>query len=167
MFPFQSRWQWLLNSGYAHIVEATEDQIDLFQDPYKDILEDRAKKMERALRARGVVLVLVNLGIIAAVVAWFALFVPEAGRLEALFSTLAGSLTGISIVFTALWLLLTRYLGQLQADMIASMALGTPGSRQLEAGEEQSVKRVEARARRTSWIPNPFSGDKEQERDDE
>lgn len=127
MFPYESWFAWHSKTGYLHLVEAIEDQTDRFAEPYQGVLERRARRMRAGVTIRGVVLVFLNLGLLATAIAWIASVLPGLADLRAFVSQLARALTGISLLFTGLFVLITRYLGQLQADMVAAMALGTGG----------------------------------------
>ncbi len=154
MFPFESRWRWLFSTGYLHLVEAIREHMESFEEPFDEILRDRAKKTERALRVRAGVMVLLNLGLIATTIAWVSRFVPILGDVETVASTLAASLTGLSLLMTALYLVISRYLGQLQADMISSMALGTSIGAQLAPEELARLRKLEAEAQDRGWFPD-------------
>lgn len=153
MFPFESRWRWVLKTGYLHLAEAIEDRLDVFHEPYRSILKSRAKGLQVAVSARALILVLLNVGVVVMIAAWVAALFPELGWARAWLSTLAGSLTGLSLLFTVFFLLITRYLGQLQADVIACMALGTPGAPELNAEEQDRLRDIEARSNQAGWMP--------------
>lgn len=127
MFPFESRWAWLRHPGYLHLVEAIESSIDRYEEPYRTILKRRAGQLQFGVRVRGVVLFFLNIGLLATAFAWLGTVVPIAGEVKALVETIAKALTGFSLLLTALFVIMSRFLGQLQADVIASMALGTGG----------------------------------------
>lgn len=159
MFPFESRWRWVLHSGYLHLVEAIEERMDLFHEPYRSILERRARGLRVAVSARTVVLVLLNIGIIARIATEVLAFLP-AVETTGTISAIATSLTALSLVFTGLFLLLSRYLGQLQADAVACMALGTPGAPPVDASEEERLRGLEDDSSGGGWLPPIPSGRK-------
>lgn len=125
MFPFDSRFSWHTKTGYLHLVEAIKGHTDRFAEPYQTVLQARAKRTRWAVTLRGVVLVLLNLGLIATGVAWLATVLPILADIRSVVGTFARALTGLSLLLSGMFLLITRYLGQLQADIVAAMALGT------------------------------------------
>lgn len=134
------------------MVEAIEERMNLFHEPYRSILERRARGLRVAVSARTVVLVLLNIGIIARIATEVIAYLP-AWEPAGVISTVATSLTAFSLVFTGLFLLLSRYLGQLQANVIACMALGTPGAPPLDQEEEKRLRGIEKRASEAGWLP--------------
>lgn len=152
MFPFESRWRWWTSPGYLHLVEAVEDRLDDFQEPFRAILSNRAKRMKIALNARLAVLVLLNIGIAASALVWAARFgVPGLAEARGWLDTVARSLTGFSVALTVVFLLISRYLGQLQADLLASMVLGSPGATWMSEQEQARLERLERRAEEKGW----------------
>jgi hypothetical protein len=125
MFPFESRWSWHAKTGYLHLVEAIDGHTDRFAQPYRKILEKRAARLRVAVTARAVAFVLLNVGLIATGVTWIASVLPALAEFEGLVRRMARALTGFSVLMTVTLLLLLRYLGQVQADIIAAIALGT------------------------------------------
>lgn len=154
MFPFESRWRWLFSTGYLHVVEAIREHTNEFREPYRQILEDRADRIKRTLRLRVAVILLLNLGIITTILAWAAQFFPALSGIRSLVNTVAGSFAGLSLVLTGVFLLITRYLGQLQADIISSMALGTPSGPILDEQARARLDELEAKAQRRGWFPD-------------
>lgn len=131
MFPYHSRLTWHARTGYLHLVEAIEDHTKDFTSPFSEILERRADRIRAGLKVRLGVLVLLNLGLLATGFAWIATILPVATEVRELVQSIAQALTGVSILLTGAFLVISRYLGQLQADIVAAMALGTgwpPGS---------------------------------------
>lgn len=154
MFPFASRWRWWSSPGYLHLVEAIESHIDEFEDPFRKVLRNRARRIRIALNVRLVVLVLLNIGLVATGLAWAARVLPGLAEAQGWLTTLAGSLTGISVVLTLVFLLVSRYLGQLQADVVASMVLGTPGGPYIGEEEREAVAALEDESPRQGENPD-------------
>lgn len=142
MFPFHSRWEWYAKTGYLHLVEAIEDHLKDFASPYSEVLERRADGIRYALKVRLVVLVLLNIGLVVTAAAWIASVVPGVGELRELIQRLARLTTGLTFVFTGLFVLISRYLGQLQADIIAAIALGTGWHEESEAHRDMLIERA-------------------------
>ncbi len=152
MFPYESRWGWLTRTGYLHLAEAIAEKSHAFQQPYQSVLERRAQGIRVALKVRLVVIVLLNLGILMSVLASAAQVFPALGEAQGLLAPVAGLVSGIVVVaLTMMYFLIARYLGQLQADIIACLALGTPCMPELPDGEKDEVREVERRAQEDSW----------------
>jgi hypothetical protein len=142
MFPFPSRWQWWRAPGYLHLVEALEEHVEDYDQPFRGILRNRGRRIRLALNLRTGVLVLLNLSLLGTALAWGARVVP--GLAEARYwIRVAGSLTGLTAATTVAYLLLVRYLGQLQADLLAIMLLGGPGGPTIGEEERQRLARFE------------------------
>jgi hypothetical protein len=125
MFPFENRREWHSKTGYLHLVEAIEGHTDRLAEPYREILDRRAARLRVAVTARAVLFALINIGLIATGVAWVASVLPVASELGTLVRHIARAMTGVSVILTVFLLVLLRYLGQLQADIVAAIALGT------------------------------------------
>lgn len=143
MFPYDRWWHWYIGGRHAHLIEATEEHLDTFHEPYRSVLKDRAVRMRWALKARLFVMVLLNLGLIATAVAWLATVVEGLADLESGLKQVASVAGASTLALTGLWLLATRYLGQLEADMVASMTLGSPGAPAPSAEDRLEIEALE------------------------
>ncbi len=143
MFPYDNWWRWYIGGRHAHLIEATEEHLDVFQDPYRSVLKDRAGRMRWALKVRLFFMVLLNLGLIATAAAWVATFVEGMAEIEAGLKQVASIAGAGTLLLTGLWLLATRYLGQLEADMVASMTLGSPGGPPPSERERLKIEALE------------------------
>lgn len=142
MFPFHSRLGWHAKTGYLHLVEAIDDHMHDFASPYSEILEKRADRLRFAVRIRLFFIVLLNVGFIVTAAAWIASVVPAFEEAREAVQQLARLTTGITFAFTGAFLVLSRYLGQLQADIIAAIALGTGWQEEGPAQREKLIERA-------------------------
>lgn len=143
MFPFHSRLGWHAKTGYLHLVEAIEDHMQDFASPYSEILEERADRIRVGVTVRFFVIVLLNIGFVVTAAAWIASVVPALEELREVIQRLARLTTGITFVFTAAFLVISRYLGQLQADIIAAIALGTGWQEDSPAHRQKLIERAQ------------------------
>jgi hypothetical protein len=123
VYPFDSRLRWHLSDRAGHLVAA----FRLHGGVNDSLVQERIRSLARASRARGIVLALLYLGLAGTAVAALARLFPAAATAEALLDrTLAitGSLAGL---FTLLALVLTRLLGQLEADLLMLLLLPERG----------------------------------------
>ena len=128
MFPFERRWQWFARNRYAHLFTAIHGHLEDFHEPYRSVLRDRARKMRVAMPVRTALVFLLNIGILATTAAGVLNVLGLLEPFQPLLTSIARASAGTSLAFLALVLLATRYLGQLEADMVAAMALGAPGN---------------------------------------
>lgn len=116
MYPFPNRFKWLIADRQLHLAEGAGPAAA--QDT---LLMERLNALRRWARIRGILTTLLSLGIIASVSTYVTSVVDglslasEALRTAA---AIAGAFTG---VLTLAFLLVTRALGQLEADAIALM----------------------------------------------
>ncbi|PSG97766.1 hypothetical protein BRD56_03780 [Thermoplasmatales archaeon SW_10_69_26] len=165
MFPFHSRLGWHAKTGYLHLVEAIDDHMQDFASPYSEVLEQRAESLRLAVRVRLFVILLLNIGFIVTAAAWIASVLPPLAGVRELTQRLARATTGITVVFTGLFVIISRYLGQLQADIIAAIALGT-GWQEDSAAQRQKL--IERAAEETGdWSEDLDVGVKEEVEKDE
>lgn len=142
MFPYHSRFWWHARTGYLHLVEAIDDHMHDFASPYSEVLEKRADRLRVAVRVRLIVLIFLNVGFVVTSAAWIASVVPGLAEARALVQQVARLTTGLTFVFTGAFLILSRYLGQLQADIIAAIALGTGWKEEGPAQREKLIERA-------------------------
>jgi len=143
MFPFHSRLRWHAKTGYLHLVEAIDDHLQDVASPYSEILEKRADRLRVAVRVRFVVIILLNIGLVVTAAACIASVIPALEELRGVIQRMARLTTGITFVFTGLFVIITRYLGQLQADVSAAVALGTGWQEESQAQREKLIERAQ------------------------
>lgn len=125
MFPFENRFQWIWNNRQVHFIEITHDHLDRVQEPYQAVVALRTAAMRRWLRIRAVLFALLYFGLIASVAGWVLDRIPDVPFLRDsldIINSIARTLTG---VFTVAVILVLRYIGQLEADIIGCLAVGT------------------------------------------
>lgn len=125
MFPYRNRFQWVRNNRQAHFIEITHDHLHRVQEPYQAVAALRTAAMRKWLKVRAVLFALLYFGLIASVAGFILDQLPDAPFLEAsldLVNSIARTLTG---VFTVALALVIRYIGQLEADIIGCLAVGT------------------------------------------
>ncbi len=136
MFPFESSWRWYWKTGYLHLVEAVEDNLDEFEEPYRSILEKRAKGLKVAVAARATIIGLVVVATLLAALGGAAALLPgwaaQYGVAAIVTAVLALVVTFSSIFF----IIVSRFLGQLQADVLACMALGRSSTKREDPTRE-------------------------------
>lgn len=142
MFPYHTSLGWHAKTGYLHLVEAIDDHMQDFASPYSEVLEKRADRIRLAVRVRLIVLIFLNIGFVVTAAAWIASVVPALADARELVQQVARLTTGLTFLFTGAFLVLSRYLGQLQADVVAAMALGTGWQEEGPAEREQLISRA-------------------------
>lgn len=118
VYPYETRFEWLLHSRYGHLLRA----LELNPHGRDNLLNERATALRRWDRVRAAVLVLLYLGAAGTAVAYAANFLPALGEALPLLraaTRVAGALTGL---LTLAYLLLTRLLSQLEMDILMILA---------------------------------------------
>jgi len=119
VYPYESRWKWLVSSRYNHILTALRMAPSERRD---SLLESRAEAMGRWDRVRATVMVLLYAGVFGTAIGYAGNFVPaikEALPFLAPIVRILGALTGL---LTLLYLLVTRLLSQIEADILMILA---------------------------------------------
>lgn len=121
MYPFESRRRWLMAGRSAHLIEASRPLWAGGSDAMSQILARRARHLAIWLRVRLGLILLLSPGLVATLMGAIArrleILEPIAEALDVLF-VIAGS---ISLLLSLLFLVVTRTIGQLEADLIAAM----------------------------------------------
>lgn len=107
---------------YGHLVRAIEKAAPMKEDA---VLAARVQSMRVWNRVRSTVIFVLSIGLAAAVAAWLARYLPQfdpaVDALDAL-NDLAATASALSGILTIAYLLLTRLLGQLEADILTLIA---------------------------------------------
>lgn len=123
MYPFPTRARWLIAGRYSHFVQALGQEKDV-HDP---TLAARLREMALWNKVRAVVLVLLSLGIAATLATAVANFLPAFNDAAALVDRLTAAASAVSSALTLVYIVLTRLLGQIEADILC--VLGILGAR--------------------------------------
>ena len=119
MYPYRNRMRWIVAGRYAHLLKALDRRRNL-QD---SVLEARLEAMRVWGRVRMVVIILLSIGLLATTVAWIARFMPAFEAAVEAIVRIATTASYLSGALTLTYLFLTRLLGQLEADILALLAL--------------------------------------------
>lgn len=107
-------------SRFAHLVKALDQRNG---GPQDSILERRTEAMRIWNRARFLVLTFLSIGIAATVAGWIAQFLPVFDTAADAVSRLTATASAFSGVLTLAYIFLTRYLGQLEVDILTILLL--------------------------------------------
>jgi hypothetical protein len=119
VYPYRTRTRWLLAGRYAHLAMAVNSRRAGLQD---SVLERRVQALERWNAVRAVLLVLLSLGVVAAILSSAARALPGGIADDVIGGLLAAS-AALAGVLTLATVLVTRLLGQLEIDILALLLL--------------------------------------------
>lgn len=115
MYPYRNRSRWFIGSRYAHLVQALDKRRRSVQD---SILESRVESIRWWNRVHSIVLVLLSIGLAAAVAAWIARFIPSFDAAAHVVDQVSSWASVSSGFLTVAYLFVTRLLGQLEVDVL-------------------------------------------------
>lgn len=119
MYPYRARTRWLLSGRYAHLVKAVNSRRTGLQDT---ILERRIEAVKRWNTVRTALLVLLSIGVVAALLSGLAQALPG-GIADPIVNGLIAASTGLAGVLTLATLFVTRLLGQLEINILTLLIL--------------------------------------------
>lgn len=125
MFPFTNRFQWHWRNRQYHLIAVTHDHLHRIDAPYRAVVALRTAALKRWLRVRAVLFALLYFGIIASVAGWLLDRVPDTAFLSTSLDTINSVVRTMTGAFTVVLLVTMRHLGQLEADLIGCLAVGT------------------------------------------
>lgn len=120
MYPYRNRSRWFIGSRYAHLVRALDKRRRPIQDT---TLESRVESIRFWNRMHSIVLVLLSIGVAAAIAAWVARFIPAFDPAAEAIGTVTTGAGAASGALTILYLFVTRLLGQLEADVLCILTI--------------------------------------------
>lgn len=120
VYPYRERTTWILKGRYAHLVKALDNRRRPVQD---SVLEARVEAMRFWNRLRAGVIVLLSIGIAAAVAAWVASYMPTFDTALDAINRVTAAASAASGLLTLAYLFLTRLLGQIEADILAILTI--------------------------------------------
>lgn len=118
VFPYENRWKWWLRPRQQHLVDALEQRPVVFQGTQGQQLRRRVRAIERWLRVRLALVLLLSFSIIAGATTWILDAVDgpeEAATAVQVASRVASGLAGL---FSVLYIFTLRTLGQLEIDAL-------------------------------------------------
>lgn len=124
MYPFDTKWRWLVKNRFRHYTRATRDHLGQFPEPYRTVLRARAAAMERWATIRAVFFTLMNLGIVSTAATLLLDLLPTTAGVETVLQGLLGWLGSLTALFALLFFVSMRVLGQLEADLVSALAVG-------------------------------------------
>ncbi len=124
MYPFQSRARWLVANRYLHLIEALERQFGADKVEAHPILGSRVRSIRNLLRVRSAVFLLLYMHLIAASASVLLRRIPESEAAISALNSIAALTSALAFVLAAAILLLGRFLGQHEIDILAYLALG-------------------------------------------
>lgn len=120
MYPYRNRSRWFIGSRYAHLVHALDKRRRPIQDT---TLESRVESIRWWNRIHSIVLVLLSIGLAAAVAAWIARFLPSFDTAAHVVDQVSSWANVASGFLTVVYLFVTRLLGQLEADILCILTI--------------------------------------------
>lgn len=124
MFPYEGRLEWHFSHPALHLVHAVETRLDWFAEPFRFTAVQRARHLRRALKVRLLFLALLSPTVIATVLGLVVRVLPAFEDVIRVLDQLLSIAGALSLVFGVLFLLVNRYAGQLERDLIACLAVG-------------------------------------------
>lgn len=125
VFPYERRMRWHLAHPTLHLIEATRTQLASLDAPYRAVAEARADTIPHWLKIRLALLLLLSPSLLATVSGAFLRILPlsaDASDLVGLVVSVAGA---AALLLGLAFLLVNRFIDQLEKDLIACLALGT------------------------------------------
>lgn len=119
MHPYRNRLQWNLRAPAEHLIDGLEPVVDQLPSDIKRRFLAASRDVRRTLKIRLGVLILLYIGIISSAITWITQLIPTFQVFLDLLRPLAQILSGISVLFLLVTLLLQRRIGQLEADLVA------------------------------------------------
>lgn len=115
MYPYDTAWKWWLRGRHRHLIDGIHKRHDLLAADKHGRLDRRMKAVRIWLIVRVVVLVILSFSIVASIATALLGWISPAETAIAVFRRIAGSLT---TVFSLLYFLTLRILGQLEIDIL-------------------------------------------------
>lgn len=124
MFPYEKRLKWHVRGPFKHLAEGIRGHPALFEKPHGDVLKRRIDRIETWALVRALLLIPLSASIISTAGAFFVELVGGFGFAETAFSLFAKVASAGAALFGLAYLLATRHLMQLQADIMVLLAMG-------------------------------------------
>ncbi len=123
MYPYRRRTRWILSNRYQHLIKALERHLPDDELEAHPTIARRVKAMKGLLRVRLTLFALLYMDIIAAVASILLVRLPEAERAVHLLEALATVTSTLAFLFAGGILLVGRFLGQNEMDVLTYLIL--------------------------------------------
>ncbi len=123
MYPFESRLRWWIQGRPRHLIEAVSRDPALAAGAHREAIAEALLRIRKWLVARTALLVLLSMGIVSSILSVILRALPRMVEVEAGLSLFVRISTALAGVFTLLYLLANRTLGQLEIDILLLMQL--------------------------------------------
>lgn len=127
MYPYDRAWRWWASNRFKHLVDGIDAVHDLDLKGNR-LLRNRIHQMRRWLVARAVLTPFLFTSVISAAIGLILGVLgvqEETAHALQLFRTLSNTFAG---VFAALWFFANRTMGQIEADLLLALTVGTTGN---------------------------------------
>ncbi len=123
MYPFRNRARWLVANRYLHLIEALEQDLGPKVVDQHPMLGKRVRSIRNLLRVRNAVFLLLYMHLVAASASVLLARVPESEGAISLLNSVAALTSALAFVLAAALLLLGRFLGQHEMDILTYLIL--------------------------------------------